>query len=346
MSKKNSKPSGINGNLGEEAMGKLKLDSRSSISVWTDGASKDNHIAGAARVAGVGVVFGHPSLPHLYGPVEYNMTEKATNNAAELQAAILGLEQAKANNFKTVEMNTDSKLLENIMTRWLDQWKANGWKKSGGDPLKISVDLLKTLDELRTEMDITWKWLPRNSCREMILADTLANQGCKSAIEVMAGEWELNQLFRRTVYDRRMMYPDDLPPTVLKNTDEVMIPPGGTVDISCTLDMSDWLKQKLIENRSSIMNMTSDQAYGLITTMRTCDPLEEDGTVIAKCHIMHSGFSCQNAAEFRPTLVLPKGSVVGLAFSGFYGKNDESADSDLTGMMFFFSRIPSHSFGQ
>ena len=75
-------------------------------------------------------MFGHPSLPPLYGPVEFNLTEKATNNAAELQAAILGLEQAKVKGFYKVELNTDSKFLEIIMTQWLDGWKAKNWKKS------------------------------------------------------------------------------------------------------------------------------------------------------------------------------------------------------------------------
>ena len=104
------------------------------------------------------------------------MTEKATNNRAELQAAVLGLEQALQHKFKNVVLNTDSKLLENIMTKWMDEWKGRNWKKADGQPPK-QLDLLKKLDNLRSVVDITWKWLPRNSCPEMVLADALANMG-------------------------------------------------------------------------------------------------------------------------------------------------------------------------
>ena len=73
-------------------------------------------------------------------------------------------------------LNTDSKLLENIMTKWMDEWKGRNWKKADGQPPK-QLDLLKKLDNLRSVVDITWKWLPRNSCPEMVLADALANMG-------------------------------------------------------------------------------------------------------------------------------------------------------------------------
>ena len=97
--------------------------------------------------------------------MEDNLTEKATNNAAELQAAILGLEQAQKWNYKEIKLNTDSKLLQNIMTKWLDQWKRSNWIKSDGD-LPKNLNLVKKLDRLRTELKITWNWIPRNSCFE------------------------------------------------------------------------------------------------------------------------------------------------------------------------------------
>ena len=266
------------------------------------------------------------------------MTEKATNNAAELQAAILGLEKAKANHFKTVVLNTDSKLMEKLMTKWIDQWKANDWKKRCGEPFKISIDLFKKLDKLRSEMDITWKWLPRNSCPEMVLADTLANHGCKTKVEYMPGEFEMNQLFRRTAYDRRMMYPEELAPTVLRSKEEVLIPPGQTISISCTLDISESLQQKLTKSKSEILNMTADQAFGFVTTLRSWKPMREDGTVVAQVNTSASQFEVDANGKkemIEPTLVLPKGSVVGLAFSKLYGNNDGKVNSDLTGYLFW-----------
>lgn len=287
-------------------------------------------------------MYDNPSLPYLYGPVESNMTAKSTNNKAELQAAVLGLEEAKEHNYKRVEPNTDSKLLENVMTKWVDEWKERNWKKLDGSTLKLPIDLLKKLDKLRSEMRITWKWIPRKSCPEMVLADALAKLGCKTVVDLMAKESAVNEIFRRTVYDRRMMYPDELPPTVLRTKEQIIIPPGITVRISCTLDISERLKQKLIQNRTSIMNMTADQAYGFVTTLRTSDPLDPtDGTVIAKCHTQHSAFEVESEVHkelIEPTLVLPSGSVVGLAFSGLYGKPDDQADPSLTDQMYLTPR--------
>jgi len=319
-----------------KAMEKLKLGPESQLKIWTDGAAKDNHVPGVGRVAGVGVVFGNPGLPQLFGPVEFNLTEKATNNAAELQAAILGLEQAKEKGFYKVELNTDSKFLENTMTQWLDGWKAKNWRKSDGKPLKISVDLLKKLDKLRSEMDITWKWLPRNSSPEMVLADKLANYGCERQIQ--AQELEANKLFRRTSYDRRLTYPDELPPTFLRTKDQVLLPTLQSVHIRCTLDISERLKQTLINNKTDIKKLSSDQNYGgYLVCGRTYGPLEADGTVVAQCTNIGCGMTDVGGNNINPTLVLPKGSVVGVGFSGAYAENDEVADKGLMAMLFFTS---------
>jgi len=302
------------------------------LKIWTDGACKENNVAGIGRVAGVGVVFSEPSLPKLYGPVKFNLTEKATNNAAELSAAILGLEKAKEEGFYLVEMNTDSKFLKNVMTDWIDKWKAKNWKKNDGKkPLKISVDLVKKLDNLRTEMDITWQWLPRNSCNELVLADALANHGC--LMRHQAQEMELNKLFRRTVYDRRLSFPDSLPPTVLRTKEKVLIPQGKTVTIRCTLDISERLKKKLIETKTSINTLSSDQAYGLVICLRTFCPLAADGTVVVKCHTFGSEFV--GGKLVQPTLVLPEGSVVGVGYSGPFAEGDGLEDKNLIGMLFF-----------
>jgi len=327
-----------------QSMEQLNLRDSVLLSIWTDGAAKDNHIAGAGSPAGVGVVFGDPSLPYLYGPVQDNLTEKATNNAAELQAAILGLEQAQARNYKEIKLNTDSKLLKNIMTKWLDQWKRSNWIKSDGDKPK-NLNLVKKLDGLRSELKITWNWIPRNSCFEMVLADKLANLACESAIEssTLHGEKELNPLFRRTMYDRRIMYPDELPPTVLRCKDLTFIPATETCTVTCTLDISERLKQKLIGTRAGIQNMTSDQAYGLVTMLRTCDPIEADGTVVAQCHNIDATFEFKVNREkklIEPTLVLPQGSIVGLAYSGGgFAADDGQMDKGRVKMMFWTPKM-------
>ena len=232
----------------------------------------------------VGVVYDDPVLPYLYGPVENNLTDEVTNNKAEVEAAILGLEEAKTKGSKTVILHTDYKLVEDIMTTLLDKWKGNNWKKTNGKEPKFPIDWLKKLDMLRSNMKISCKWVPRNSSLEMEIAHALANLGCECVVNDMQGrELTVNQIFRRTAYDRKIMHPDDLPPTVIRCKEKVMIPPNQTINIPCTLDIPEELKNKLIKNKTSIMNMTSDQAYDFVTTMRTVHTLEENGRVFPKC---------------------------------------------------------------
>ena len=78
-------------------------------------------------------------------------------------------------------------------------------------------------------------------------------------------------MFRRTMYDRRLSYPDDLPPTVLRTEDQVLILSRKIVKICFTLDISLRLKQKLIENKPHIMTMASDPAYGYVMCVKTMD---------------------------------------------------------------------------
>ena len=47
----------------------------------------------------------------VYGPVENNLTDEVTNNNTEVEAAILGLEEAKKKVATTVILHTDSKLV-------------------------------------------------------------------------------------------------------------------------------------------------------------------------------------------------------------------------------------------
>ena len=52
----------------------------------------------------------------------------------------------------------------------------------------------------------------------------------------------------------------ELPPTVHMTMEKIIIPLEETVKISCTLDISERLKQKLIKNKTVIKNRTPDLA--------------------------------------------------------------------------------------
>lgn len=73
----------------------------------------------------------------------------ATNNKAEYSAVIHAFSQADSidpEGKKTLIVYSDSELLINSMTKWLPGWRANGYKKSDGQPVK-NLELVKAIEE-------------------------------------------------------------------------------------------------------------------------------------------------------------------------------------------------------
>ena len=66
-----------------------------------------------------------------------------TNNRMELMAAIAALEALKKP--CTVELHTDSKYVQDGISKWIHGWKRNGWKTADKKPVK-NVDLWQRLD--------------------------------------------------------------------------------------------------------------------------------------------------------------------------------------------------------
>ncbi len=79
-----------------------------------------------------------------------------TNNRMELMAAIQGLEALKRQG--RVAMTTDSTYVKDGITRWIFNWKRNGWKTSSKKPVK-NADLWKRLDEALAGHDVEWHWV-------------------------------------------------------------------------------------------------------------------------------------------------------------------------------------------
>lgn len=75
--------------------------------------------------------------------------ENTTNNRMELTAAIKVLEKLK--NFQLKEnfkLRTDSKYVIEGYTKWIINWKKNGWKTSAGKSVQ-NLDLWQKIDDLR-----------------------------------------------------------------------------------------------------------------------------------------------------------------------------------------------------
>ena len=79
-----------------------------------------------------------------------------TNNRMELRAAIEGLRALGQPH--AVEVFTDSVYLRDGITKWLKNWKRNGWRTVTKEPVK-NADLWRELDEVSSTHRIQWRWL-------------------------------------------------------------------------------------------------------------------------------------------------------------------------------------------
>ena len=101
--------------------------------------------------------------------------EETTNNRMALLAAIEALSALKQPCH--VRLTTDSTYVKDGITKWLENWKRNGWKTAAKKPVK-NQDLWIRLDEQSSRHRIEWCWVKGHSGHpENERADTLANRG-------------------------------------------------------------------------------------------------------------------------------------------------------------------------
>ncbi|HVZ70256.1 MAG TPA: ribonuclease HI [Rhizomicrobium sp.] len=95
-----------------------------------------------------------------------------TNNRMELMAAIKALEALRKPSVVTI--HTDSRYLMDGVTKWLDRWKAKGWKTAEKKPVK-NVDLWQALEAVSEPHHVSWRWVKGHSDHvENERADALA----------------------------------------------------------------------------------------------------------------------------------------------------------------------------
>ena len=139
------------------------------VEIYTDGACSGNPGPG-----GWGAVLR-------YGDHEKEMTGGeicTTNNRMELKAAIEALKALRQP--ASVEIYTDSVYLRDGITKWIENWRVNGWKTANKKAVK-NVDLWQELVIVGERHQIEWFWIkghaghPQNE-----RADALARQGIGS----------------------------------------------------------------------------------------------------------------------------------------------------------------------
>ena len=117
------------------------------VTIYTDGSCLDNPGPG-----------GWAAILR-YGDSEKVISggEKGTtNNRMELTAAIMALESLTRS--APVEIYSDSKYVQNGITKWIDGWKRNGWKTSAKKPV-LNKDLWQRLDAANRQHEISWHWV-------------------------------------------------------------------------------------------------------------------------------------------------------------------------------------------
>ena len=99
--------------------------------------------------------------------------ENTTNNRMELLAAISALEAMTEP--CSVILTTDSTYVKDGITRWIRNWKANGWKTAAKKPVK-NKDLWERLDDECLRHQVDWRWVKGHAGHpENERADGLAN---------------------------------------------------------------------------------------------------------------------------------------------------------------------------
>lgn len=148
-----------------------------AVVVYTDGCCSAN---GRKRArAGIGVYWGcnHPLN------VAERLQGRQTNQRAEIQAACKALEQAKEKNIKKLVLYTDSMFTIKGVTKWVKNWKLNGWKLQSGGQVINKDDFIK-LDRLNSELEVVWMHIPGHAgYKGNEEADRLSREGAAQPLQ-------------------------------------------------------------------------------------------------------------------------------------------------------------------
>jgi len=119
----------------------------SRVEIFTDGACSGNPGPG-----GWGAILRAGGQEK-----ELSGGERATtNNRMEMMAVIRGLAALKTPS--SVTLYTDSRYVLDGATKWIVNWKKNGWKTADKKPVK-NEDLWRQLEAETARHQIVWKWV-------------------------------------------------------------------------------------------------------------------------------------------------------------------------------------------
>ena len=117
------------------------------IIIYTDGACRGN-----PGIGGWGAIL-------VYGDHEKEIKgaeHETTNNRMELTAAIEGLKSL--NEPCHVTLVTDSNYVKDGITKWITNWRKNGWRTAANKPVK-NQDLWQQLEQMSHQHTVVWQWV-------------------------------------------------------------------------------------------------------------------------------------------------------------------------------------------
>lgn len=142
------------------------MTSSMTVDIYTDGACSGNPGPGGW---GALMLCNGEEKELCGGEVE------TTNNRMEMLAAVQALQALKKPT--RVRLHTDSTYLKDGITKWINNWKRNGWRTAAKKPVK-NADLWQLLEEVMEPHDVEWHWVKGHSGHpENERADELARQG-------------------------------------------------------------------------------------------------------------------------------------------------------------------------
>lgn len=138
------------------------------VKIYTDGACLENPGHG-----GWGAI-----LIYKEHQKEISGSEKeSTNNRMELRAVIEALKTLKKSAETTIY--TDSTYVKDGITKWILNWKKNGWRTADRKPVK-NADLWQELDLEAAKHRIEWVWVKGHAGNHFNeIADQLARKAAE-----------------------------------------------------------------------------------------------------------------------------------------------------------------------
>lgn len=147
-------------------MTEAQSDTNNTVTIYTDGACSGNPGPG-----GWGAIL-------LYGDHERELSggrEETTNNQMELSAAIEALNALKRP--CEIDLHTDSVYVKDGITKWITNWKNNGWRTAAKKPVK-NTELWQALDQALERHQVRWHWVKGHAGHPLNeRADELARAG-------------------------------------------------------------------------------------------------------------------------------------------------------------------------